>query len=69
MSSKPTHRAYIVLDPKEGSDKKPYWHDVGAVWQHGDGKGFDVVIPAGLSVCQRRRQIVPDGGVKVYQPG
>ena len=21
------------------------------------------------AACQRRRQIVPDGGVKVYQPG
>lgn len=31
MSNKPSHYAYIVTDPKEGSDRKAQWHQVGAV--------------------------------------
>ena len=31
MSSKPTHTAYVVIDPKEGSEKKAQWIEVGAV--------------------------------------
>lgn len=53
MSTKPTHNAYIVTDPKEGSDRKAQWHQVGAVWPHKNGEGFDIVIPAGLSVTGR----------------
>ena len=53
MSSKPTHTAYIVIDPKEGSGRNAYWHEVGAVWAHKNGKGFDLVIPAGISVTGR----------------
>ncbi len=53
MSNKPTHYAYIVTDPKEGSDRKAQWHQVGAIWQHSKGEGFDLVIPAGLSVTGR----------------
>jgi hypothetical protein len=60
MTTKPTHTAYIVTEPKEGTDRKPIWHEVGAVWPHRQGEGFDVVIPAGLSVtgwlvCTKRK--------------
>lgn len=55
MSTKPTHTAYIVIDPKEGSDRKPQWHQIGAVWPHKNGDGFDVVIPTGLSVTVTSR--------------
>ena len=51
--SKPTHTAHIVVDAKEGSDKKAKWHEIGAVWPHKNGKGFDVVIPEGISVSGR----------------
>lgn len=51
--NKPTHTAYIVTPPKEGSDKKAAWHEVGAVWPHRNGNGFDLVIPEGLSVSGR----------------
>jgi type IV secretory pathway TraG/TraD family ATPase VirD4 len=51
--SKPTHRAYVVVEPKEGSDRKATWVEVGAVWQHKSGKGFDLVIPPGISVSGR----------------
>ncbi len=53
MSNKPTHIAYIVIDPREGSDRKAIWHEVGAVWPHKNGTGFDLVIPEGLSVAGR----------------
>jgi len=52
MTSKPTHRAYVVSKPKEGEEKS-YWHEVGAVWPHKTGKGFDIVIYDGLSVSGR----------------
>ena len=53
MSNKPTHIAYVVPEAKEGSDKKPDWTKVGAVWPHKKGNGFDVVIPEGISVSGR----------------
>ena len=53
MSGKPTHIAFVVTNPKEGSDKKAIWHEVGAVWPHKNGDGFDVVIPEGISVSGR----------------
>lgn len=51
--NKPTHTAHVVVAPKEGSDRKAQWHEVGAVWPHKSGKGFDLIIPAGLSVTGR----------------
>ncbi len=53
MTIKPTHTAYIVTEPKEGSERKPQWHPVGAVWPHKNGEGFDLIIPPGLSVSGR----------------
>jgi hypothetical protein len=38
----PTHRAYSVKG--EGEDAK--WIELGAVWAHRDGKGFDVLLDA-----------------------
>jgi hypothetical protein len=51
--SRPTHTAYVVTDAKEGSDKKGFWHEVGAVWPHSKGSGFDLVITPGISVSGR----------------
>jgi len=53
MSSKPTHTAFVVIDPKEGSDRKATWHEVAALWPHKSGKGFDLVIPEGISLSGR----------------
>jgi hypothetical protein len=50
---KPSHIAYVVTDPKEGSDKKAMWREVGAVWPHKNGPGFDVVIYEQISVGGR----------------
>lgn len=64
MSNKPTHTAYLVIEPKEGSDRKAQWHEVGAIWPHKSGKGFDLVVPTGLSVtgrivCTERKEQQP----------
>ena len=53
MSNKPSHTAYVVIDAKEGSDRKATWHEIGAIWPHKNGKGFDLVIPKGISVTGR----------------
>ena len=53
MSSKPTHTAFVVVDAKEGSEKKAQWFEIAAVWSHSDGNGFDVVIPPGVTVTGR----------------
>ncbi len=37
---KPTHRAYFV----RGEGEAARWLELGAVWSHKDGKGFDVVL-------------------------
>lgn len=51
--SKPTHIAYVVTEPKEGSDKKAIWREVGAIWPHKNGSGFDLVVIDQLSVSGR----------------
>ena len=52
MSNKPSHIAYIVPASKDG-ERKAFWHRVGSVFPHKNGKGFDVVIPDGISVSGR----------------
>ena len=46
-NKKPTHRAFIVkkFTDKEGTEKSR-WLDIGSVWTHRDGKGFDVNLEA-----------------------
>jgi hypothetical protein len=50
--SKPSHIAYVVSEPKDG-EAKGYWREIGAVWPHKNGSGFDVVIYDQLSVSGR----------------
>ena len=49
MSSnqKPTHRAYIVRNytDKDGTERS-HWTDIGGVWPHKKGNGFDVALIA-----------------------
>ncbi len=42
----PTHEIYHVRDisAQDGSRKPGFWTKVGAMWQHKDGKGFDIVF-------------------------
>ena len=51
--SKPSHTAYIVTETGEGDQKKAYWREVGAVWPHKNGNGFDLVIFDQLAVSGR----------------
>jgi hypothetical protein len=46
-NKKPTHRAFIVktFTDKDGTEKNR-WIDIGGVWTHRDGKGFDVSLEA-----------------------
>jgi hypothetical protein len=37
---RPTHRAYAVT--KNG--EKSFWREIGAVWAHGDGEGFNLKL-------------------------
>jgi hypothetical protein len=53
MSGKPTHIAYTVTEPKEGSDRKAIWREVGAVWKHKNGTGFDIVLHEQIAVLGR----------------
>lgn len=52
MSTKPTHRAHLVQEPKsEGG--KARWIEIGSIWPHKSGPGFDLVLLDGLSVSGR----------------
>ncbi len=61
--TKPSLVAYIVTEPKEGTDKKAFWHRVGSVWPHKSGLGFDLVIPSGMSLSGRIVCVPPKEGV------
>ncbi len=44
---------YATVEPKEGTDKKPYRYECGTLWPHKTGDGYDVVIPPGISISGR----------------
>jgi hypothetical protein len=47
MPKTPTHIVYYVVKKsaaKDGKQKRDIWTRIGAAWQHGDGKGFDVLF-------------------------
>lgn len=50
--SKPSHRAFVVSTPKKEGDKG-FWREIGVVWPHKTGNGFDIVIHEGISVHGR----------------
>jgi hypothetical protein len=55
-NSKPTHKAYVVnqvKDPAKPNNFTSYWREVGAVWPHKNGNGFDITIYDGLAVSGR----------------
>ena len=51
--NKPSHIAYVVTETSEGRQKKAYWREVGSVWPHKNGSGFDLVIHDQLAVSGR----------------
>jgi len=47
-SSRPTHRVSAVI--KKAGAEKGQWHEIGALWPHKDGKGFNLklnLLPTG----------------------
>jgi hypothetical protein len=63
--SKPSHIAYVVSEPKDGSDKKPVWREIGAIWPHKNSAGFDLgfdlvlidqISVSGRIVCTERKE-------------
>lgn len=58
--SKPSHIAYVVNKPKDAPpEEKGFWRPVGAIFQHGKGGGFDLVIYDQLAVSGRIVCTVP----------
>ena len=62
----PTHRAYSVIR-RDGQDD--YWLNIGLVFPHKDGNGFNIVLQAlpldGKIVC---REITNEEGEDTSQP-
>jgi hypothetical protein len=44
--SKPTYHAYSVREYEKDGKKDSFWTKIGVVFEHKDGKGFDVVLEA-----------------------
>jgi hypothetical protein len=65
--SKPSHYAYVVNPRKDDKEKKD-WRRVGAVWPHGKGGGFDVVIYDQLAVSGRITCTVPKDDEETASP-
>ena len=54
VSGRPSHKVFVVEDPKEGDeDEKGWWTRCGSAWPHKDGKGLNVQLPTGLAVSGR----------------
>ena len=51
--NKPSHIAYVVAETGTGSDEKAFWREVGSVWPHKIGAGFDLLIHDRLAVSGR----------------
>jgi hypothetical protein len=59
--NKPSHIAYVVNEVTKDGKTLKLWRAVGAVWPHGKGGGFDVVIFDQISVSGRITCTVPKG--------
>jgi hypothetical protein len=46
-SKHPSHKVFIV--EKYGEDES-FWTEVGAVWTHADGQGFNLVPKKGIAI-------------------
>ena len=51
--NKPSHIAYVVAETGPAGDKKAFWREVGSVWPHKNGSGFDLLIHDQLAVSGR----------------
>jgi hypothetical protein len=54
MTTRPSHRAYVVEDPEgDQTDQKGFWTRIGSAWPHKDGKGLNIQLVPGLAVSGR----------------
>lgn len=70
---------YNLLIPEERKNKdtgevKTYWHNVGSAFPHRSGKGFNLVIPEGVSISGRvmmleRDQKAPESAQEAFNDG
>ena len=70
---------YNLLIPEENKNKetgevKTFWHKVGSAFPHRSGKGFNLVIPEGVSISGRvmmleRDQKAPDSAQEAFNEG
>lgn len=47
---KPPYKAFVVKEYGEG---KSHWTEVGVVWKHNNGDGFNLDITEGLAISGR----------------
>jgi hypothetical protein len=52
-NQKPSHKAFVVEDRAEGSDRDAFWTRIGSAWPHKDGKGLNVQLASGVAVSGR----------------
>jgi hypothetical protein len=47
-SKQPSHRAYTLIGRggDDGEEGEKFWLNIGSVFPHGDGKGFNIVLEA-----------------------
>ncbi|HTT83350.1 MAG TPA: hypothetical protein VMF67_07700 [Rhizomicrobium sp.] len=60
MRQRPSHIAFIIIPGKDDPEQR-IWREVGAVWPHKEGSGFDIVLHEGVTVhsrivCTKRRK-------------
>ena len=41
---RPQFIAYVVTNSNGGPDSRAIWREIGTVWPHRNGNGFDLVI-------------------------
>jgi hypothetical protein len=44
--AKPVFHAFTTREYGEGQDRKTFWRQIGSVFAHKSGKGFDVILDA-----------------------
>ena len=44
--AQPVFKAFTTREYGEGADKKTFWVQIGSVFAHKSGKGFDVILDA-----------------------
>ena len=68
---KATHTAFVVKNPREGSNEKAQWREVGAIWPQKNDGGFNLVLRRSSDVmagAQAKSQPQPPFSNKNFLP-